>query len=115
MKVTSSTFPDKKFSVSPDPRDPSTAIIRFYDNITQTGTNQFNTAAAVVIDVIAVNNIVNTIINRYTWKSACNTVVYNFIVGKVVSDAAAVKAYAFKDTVTQCIISDICLIRTDAV
>lgn len=35
MKVTSSTFPDKKFSVSPDPRDPSTAIIRFYDNITQ--------------------------------------------------------------------------------
>jgi hypothetical protein len=35
MKVTSSTSPDKKFSVSPDPRDPSTAIIRFYDNITQ--------------------------------------------------------------------------------
>ena len=35
MKVTSSTSPDKKFSVSPDPRDPSTAIIRIYDNITQ--------------------------------------------------------------------------------
>ena len=35
MKVTSSTSPHNKFTVSPDPREPATTIIRFYDNITQ--------------------------------------------------------------------------------